>query len=64
VSIRDDGAGMPSDRLEQAAAAGRLGVAQSMVGRVRDLGGTTEITSQPGAGTEVEFRVPRRPSSA
>ena len=42
----------------QAAADGRLGVAQSICGRVRDLGGTVEVHSVPGQGTEVELRVP------
>ncbi|MDP9407379.1 MAG: ATP-binding protein, partial [Actinomycetota bacterium] len=59
VSVRDDGPGIPAGRLEAAAAAGRLGVAQSMCGRVRDLGGATTVVSPPGQGTEVEFRVPR-----
>ena len=42
-----------------AAAAGRLGVAQSIVGRLRDVGGKACLTSSPGQGTEVELRVPR-----
>ena len=60
VTVRDEGVGMPQNRLVEAAAAGRLGVAQSIRGRVRDLGGTVTITSAPGGGTEVELRVPRR----
>ena len=40
------------------AAEGRLGVASSIGGRVRDLGGTMAVESAPGAGTEVELRVP------
>lgn len=59
VSVRDEGPGIPSGRLEQARAQGRLGVAQSVRGRVRDLGGTVEYVSLPGQGTEVEMRVPR-----
>jgi signal transduction histidine kinase len=59
VTVRDDGVGMATDRLAQAEAAGRLGVAQSIVGRIRDVTGVVKITSQPGAGTEVEMRVPR-----
>jgi signal transduction histidine kinase len=59
VTIRDDGDGIPPGRLDEAAAAGRLGVAQSIRGRIRDLGGTVAITSAPGQGTEVELRVPR-----
>jgi signal transduction histidine kinase len=58
VTIRDDGPGIPPGRLDEAAAAGRLGVAQSIKGRIRDLGGTVAYTSGPGQGTEVELRVP------
>ncbi|WP_371850622.1 MacS family sensor histidine kinase [Nocardiopsis listeri] len=59
VTVRDDGPGIPPDRLERARAEGRLGVDQSILGRVRDLGGSTEIHSEPGEGTEFEMRVPR-----
>ena len=47
--------GWPRPRAE-----GRLGVASSIEGRVRDLGGTMAVESAPGAGTEVELRVPVR----
>lgn len=60
VTVRDDGPGIPEGRLAQAAADGRLGVAQSIQGRLRDLGGTAVITSAPGQGTEVELRLPLR----
>lgn len=59
VSVRDDGPGLPAGRLESAAAEGRLGVAQSIAGRLRDLGGAATVLSVPGQGTEVELRVPR-----
>jgi signal transduction histidine kinase len=59
VSVRDEGPGIPAGRLDQAAADGRLGVAQSIRGRVHDLGGTVTITSTAGQGTEVELRIPR-----
>jgi signal transduction histidine kinase len=59
VTVRDDGVGFGPDRLAEAAAGGRLGVAQSMRGRITDLGGTTTVYSRPGEGTEVEFWVPR-----
>jgi signal transduction histidine kinase len=59
VTVRDDGIGITAHRLDEAAAEGRLGVAQSMRGRIGDLGGRTTIRSSPGEGTEVEFRLPR-----
>lgn len=60
VSVRDDGPGFPEGRLAAAEAEGRLGVAQSIRGRLRDLGGSAEFFSVPGQGAEVEMRVPRR----
>jgi signal transduction histidine kinase len=59
VSVRDEGPGIAPGRLEEAAAQGRLGVTGSIRGRVEDLGGTVDVTSAPGQGTEVELRVPR-----
>ena len=59
VSVRDNGLGFAAGRLEEAEAAGRLGVAQSIRGRLRDAGGKARLTSSPGHGTEVELRVPR-----
>jgi len=59
VSIRDDGVGMDPDRLPAARSEGRLGVEQSIVARMRTVGGTAAVESTPGAGTEVELRVPR-----
>ena len=61
VTIRDDGPGIPEGRLRRAAAAGRLGVSQSILGRMRDLGGSAGIRSLPGEGTEVTLRLPRVP---
>ncbi len=58
VSVRDDGPGIPADRLAEAEAQGRLGVSESIVGRVRELGGSASLDS--GAhGTEWELTVPR-----
>ncbi|MEU9826788.1 MacS family sensor histidine kinase [Micromonospora chersina] len=59
VSVRDEGPGIPDGRLAEAAAQGRLGVAQSIRGRVADLGGEVRILSAPGIGTEIELTVPR-----
>jgi signal transduction histidine kinase len=59
VTVRDDGVGIDSGRLDSARADGRLGVAQSIVGRIEAIGGTVTIESRPGQGTEIEIRVPR-----
>ncbi|WP_199826438.1 MacS family sensor histidine kinase [Streptomyces sp. WM4235] len=59
VTVRDDGPGIPAGRLDQAEGEGRMGVALSIRGRLRDLGGTAELVSVPGQGTEVELKVPR-----
>ena len=49
VSVRDEGPGIADGRLEEAAGQGRLGVSQSIRGRVADLGGTTPSTPGRGA---------------
>ncbi len=60
ITVRDDGRGMAAGTLEQAAANGRIGVASSIRGRVKDLGGRTRIVSSPDAGTEIELELPYR----
>lgn len=58
LSVRDEGAGIAPGRLTAAVAEGRLGVAQSIRGRISALGGTA--TLETGAdGTEWTFRLPR-----
>ncbi len=59
VTVRDEGPGIPDGRLDEAAAQGRLGVAQSIRGRVTDLGGTATLVTAPGQGTEWELVFPR-----
>jgi signal transduction histidine kinase len=60
VTVRDDGPGIVPGRLEQAAAEGRMGVDGSIRGRLADLGGSAELVSGPGEGTEWRLSVPRR----
>lgn len=60
VSVRDDGVGIEAGRLAEAEAAGRMGMARSVRGRVQDHGGSVSVQSVLGQGTEVELRVPRR----
>jgi len=58
VTVRDEGPGIPPGRLEAAEQEGRLGVAQSIRGRISDLGGTARLDT--GAhGTEWTLVVPR-----
>lgn len=59
ISVRDEGPGIPEGRLAEAERQGRLGVARSMVGRVRDLGGTISCETGPGRGTEWIVRMVR-----
>jgi len=59
VTVRDDGPGIPEGRLAQAEGEGRLGVALSIRGRLRELGGSADLISVPGQGTEVELKVPK-----
>jgi len=58
ISVRDEGGGIPAGRLDEAVEAGRLGVAQSIRGRISDLGGTASLTTGS-FGTEWEFVIPR-----
>jgi len=59
VSVRDDGVGTTEDRLAAAREFGHFGVAQSIRGRITDLGGTVELHTSPGQGTEWELTVPK-----
>jgi signal transduction histidine kinase len=58
VSLRDNGVGVTAEQLDQAAQAGRMGVQESIRGRIRALGGTCGWRSEPGSGLEWEFRMP------
>lgn len=59
VSVGDDGPGIAEGRLDEAAGAGRMGVAHSIRSRLTALGGTATLRTGPGRGTEWELRVPR-----
>jgi signal transduction histidine kinase len=59
VTVRDEGGGIPAGRLDEAAGQGRLGVVESIRGRLRDLGGEARLVTAP-TGTEWELVVPRR----
>ena len=54
VFIKDRGAGFDPATV----AASRHGIQESIVGRMERHGGTVEIISSPGSGTEVRLRLP------
>jgi len=53
--VRDHGVGFDVDAIPQ----DHRGIADSIVGRMARNGGTAEIVSSPGTGTEVRLHVPR-----
>lgn len=55
VYVRDRGAGFDPGAVP----ADRRGISESIVGRLARHGGTGAVSSTPGAGTEVELRLPR-----
>jgi signal transduction histidine kinase len=60
VTVRDDGRGFDYDE-DALAAQGKIGLLKSIKGRVEQLGGTVRVDTRPGAGTEIELRVPVPP---
>ena len=54
VFVRDRGEGFDLDNVP----VDRFGVRESILGRVRRRGGTAEVTSSPGRGTEVHLATP------
>ena len=56
VFVRDRGEGFDLDAIPH----DRFGVRESILGRVRRRGGTAEVTSSPGRGTEVHLTTPQR----
>jgi signal transduction histidine kinase len=59
VSVRDDGVGIPPGRVAEAEREGRMGIANSLRGRVAALGGSVHLETAPGEGVEWELRVTR-----
>jgi signal transduction histidine kinase len=56
LTVRDDGQGFATERAGNKSAPG-FGL-RNIAERVRTMGGKVEIRTQPGAGTQVELRVP------
>jgi signal transduction histidine kinase len=62
ITVRDNGVGMPAGRLDEAAAAGRLGASSSIRGRLADLGGEATYAGREGSGVTVRMRAPKQGS--
>jgi signal transduction histidine kinase len=56
VFVRDRGRGFDPEAVPE----GRYGVRRSIVDRMQRHGGTAEVRSQPGEGTEVRLHLPRQ----
>ncbi len=56
--VRDQGVGFVLDRVP----GDRRGIRDSIEGRMERYGGTSTIVAEPGRGTEVQLRMPRRGS--
>lgn len=59
ISVRDRGPGFDQDAVPE----DRMGVRESIVGRMRRHGGTARLRSAPGEGTEVELEMERAAES-
>jgi signal transduction histidine kinase/phage shock protein PspC (stress-responsive transcriptional regulator) len=59
IFVRDTGTGFDIDTIDD----DRHGIRQSIVGRMKRVGGSATITSAPGEGTEVELLLQRTDSS-
>jgi len=59
VRVRDDGLGISSTVLQAGGRPGHFGLL-GMRERARKLGGHLDVWSKPGAGTEIDLRVPAR----
>ena len=55
VFVRDRGIGFDLDAVPP----DRHGVRDSIMGRMRRIGGSVNVITDPGTGTEIELRLPR-----
>jgi signal transduction histidine kinase len=58
ISVRDNGKGARPEELTKAGDTGHVGVRNSILGRIRDLGGQAVVRAAPGRGVDWELRIP------
>lgn len=58
ISLRDNGIGAKAEDITKAGERGHIGVRDSVLGRVRDLGGQAVVRAAPGRGVDWELRIP------
>lgn len=61
VSVRDNGIGGDPNQFAAAMRSGRMGMKDSIYGRIHELGGQATLRTAPGRGVEWEFRIPIEP---
>jgi signal transduction histidine kinase len=58
ISVRDNGVGATPQDITKAGDRGHIGVRDSVLGRIRDLGGQAVVHAAPGRGVDWELRIP------
>jgi signal transduction histidine kinase len=58
ISLRDNGIGAKAEDITKAGERGHIGVRDSVLGRIRDLGGQAVVRAAPGRGVDWELRIP------
>jgi signal transduction histidine kinase len=58
ISLRDNGIGAKAEDITKAGERGHIGVRESVLGRIRDLGGQAVVRAAPGRGVDWELRIP------
>jgi len=58
ISLRDNGVGARPEDITKAGDTGHIGVRDSVLGRIRDLGGQAVVRAAPGRGVDWELRIP------
>ena len=58
ITVRDNRVGMTREQVDRALSGDRMGIQNSILGRIAEIGGEAVARSQPGRGVEWELRIP------